>query len=132
MNTEEGTAGATSALEHEPCLIDQESSVLQEISERIGLRFQRAEARKRAGRYLHGLLMRVERRNGWQMAEELGEANAHGVQRLLEEADWDEEAVRDDLRAYVIEHLGEPGGILVVDETGFRKYGKKSAGVARQ
>ena len=65
--------------------------------------------------------MRVERRNGWQMAEELGEANAHGVQRLLEEADWDEEAVRDDLRRYVIEHLGEPGGILVVDETGFSR-----------
>lgn len=132
MNTEEGTAGATSVPEHEHHLIDQRSTVLKEISERIGLRFQRAEARKRVGRYLHGLLMRVERRNGWQMAEELGEANAHGVQRLLEEADWDEEAVRDDLRAYVIEHLGEPGGILVVDETGFLKKGKKSAGVARQ
>lgn len=132
MNTEEGTAGATSVPEHEHHLIDQRSTVLKEISERIGLRFQRAEARKRVGRYLHGLLMRVERRNGWQMAEELGEANAHGVQRLLEEADWDEEAVRDDLRAYVIEHLEEPGGILVVDETGFLKKGKKSAGVARQ
>src|SRR2546426_10487413 len=66
------------------------------------------------------------------MAEELGEANAHGVQRLLEEADWDEEAVRDELRAYVIEQLGEADGILVVDETGFLKKGKKSAGVARQ
>src|SRR5260370_1259759 len=66
------------------------------------------------------------------MAEELGEANAHGVQRLLEEADWDEEAVRDELRTYVIEQLGEPGGILVIDETGFVKKGKKSAGVARQ
>src|SRR6267154_5448679 len=66
------------------------------------------------------------------MAEELGEANAHGVQRLLEEADWDEEAVRDELRTYVIEQVGEPDGILVVDETGFLKKGKKSAGVARQ
>jgi len=132
MDTEERTAGAASAAEHEHYLIGQGSNVLLEISERIGSHFRRAEARKRVGRYLHGLLMRVERRNGWQMAEELGEANAHGVQRLLEEADWDEEAVRDDLRAYVIEHLGEPGGILVVDETGFLKKGKKSAGVARQ
>ncbi len=55
------------------------------------------------------------------MAEELGEANAHGVQRLLEEADWDAEAVRDELRSYVIEQLGEPAGMLVVDETGFVK-----------
>jgi SRSO17 transposase len=132
MNREEGTPGATSAPEHEHHLINQGSPVLKEISERIGLRFRRAEARTRVGRYLQGLLERVERRNGWQMAEELGEANAHGVQRLLEEADWDEEAVRDDLRGYVIEHLGEPGGILVVDETGFLKKGKKSAGVARQ
>ena len=66
------------------------------------------------------------------MAEELGEVNAHGVQRLLEEADWDEEAVRDELRTYVIEQLGSADGILVVDETGFIKKGKKSAGVARQ
>ena len=66
------------------------------------------------------------------MAEELAEANAHGVQRLLAEADWDEQAVRDDLRTYVVEHLGEAGGILVVDETGFLKKGKNSAGVARQ
>ena len=72
------------------------------------------------------------RKNGWQMAEELREVNAHGVQRLLAEADWDEEAVRDDLRAYVMEHLREEGGILVVDETGFIKKGKKSARVARQ
>ncbi len=132
MDTEDGTPGATSATEHEHHLISQGSNVLMEISERIGLHFRRAEARKRVGRYLHGLLARVERRNGWQMAEELGEANAHGVQRLLEEADWNEEAVRDDLRACVVEHLGETGGIVVVDETGFRKYGKKSAGVARQ
>ena len=132
MDTEDGTAGAASAAEQEHYLIGQGSNVLLEISERIGSHFRRAEARKRVGRYLHGLLRQVERRNGWQMAEELGEANAHGVQRLLEEADWDEEAVRDDLRAYVIEHLGEPGGIVVVDETGFLKKGKKSAGVARQ
>jgi SRSO17 transposase len=105
---------------------------LTELVGRIGSHFRRAEVRKRVGRYLHGLFASVERKNGWQMAEELGEANAHGVQRLLEEADWDEEAVRDEVRRYVIEQLGEPAGILVVDETGFVKKGKKSAGVARQ
>jgi SRSO17 transposase len=105
---------------------------LGEVHERIGPRFGRAEVRKRARRFLQGLLAPVERKNGWQMAEELGEHGPRGVQRLLGEADWDEDAVRDDLRAYVIEHLGEPGGILVLDETGFIKKGKKSAGVARQ
>jgi SRSO17 transposase len=78
------------------------------------------------------LLAPVERKNGWQMAEELGERGPRGVQRLLGEADWDEEAVRDELRGYVIEHLGEEKGLLVVDETGFVKKGKKSAGVTRQ
>jgi SRSO17 transposase len=80
----------------------------------------------------HGLLAEVPRKNGWQMAEELGEAAAHGVQWLLQEADWDEEAVRDELRSYVIEQLADEQGVPVVDETGFLKKGKKSAGVARQ
>jgi SRSO17 transposase len=123
----------TSSLEQEELsIIRQGIQGLNELSLRIGPRFQRAEARKRVGRYLRGLLASVERKNGWQMAEELGDPNVHGVQRLLAEADWDEEAVRDDLRAYVIEHLGEASGVLVVDETGFVKKGKKSAGVARQ
>lgn len=105
---------------------------LAQVQARIGPRFLRAEARLRAGRFLPGLLAPVERKNGWQMAEELGEQGPRGVQRLLGEADWDEEEVRDDLRAYVIEHLADNGGVLVVDETGFIKKGKKSAGVARQ
>jgi len=132
MFTEEGTSGAASPAEQELSLIRQGASVLVEVSERIGLHFRRAEARKRAGRYLHGLLASVDRKNGWQMAEELGEANAHGVQRLLQEADWDEQAVRDELRTYVMEQLADEQGVLVVDETGFLKKGKKSAGVARQ
>jgi SRSO17 transposase len=119
-------------MEGELSVISQGAIVLAELSGRIGSHVRRAEVRKRLGRYLQGLLAPVERKNGWQMAEELGEVNAHGVQRLLEEADWDEEAVRDELRAYVIEHLGAADGILVVDETGFIKKGKKSAGVARQ
>ncbi len=88
--------------------------------------------RTRARHFLEGLLAPVERKNGWQLAEELGEHGPRGVQRLLGEADWDEDAVRDDLRVYVTEHLAEENGMLVVDETGFIKKGKKSAGVARQ
>jgi len=132
MKIEERTEQAGSLVERELSIINQGAQVLAELTGRIGAHFRRAEVRKRVGRYLQGLLAPVERKNGWQMAEELGEANAHGVQRLLQEADWDEEAVRQDLRAYVIEHLGEDSGILVVDETGFLKKGKKSAGVARQ
>ncbi len=132
MTTEKGAAPTSRQEERELAIIRQSAQTLTELVVRIGAHFRRAEVRTRVGRYLHGLLASVERKNGWQMAEELGEANAHGVQRLLEEADWDEEAVRDELRRYVIEQLGEPEGILVVDETGFVKKGKKSAGVARQ
>jgi SRSO17 transposase len=132
MSPDKQTEDASSPEQEELSIIRQGIQGLNELSQRIGPRFKRAEARKRVGRYLHGLLASVERKNGWQMAEELGDPNVHGVQRLLAEADWDEEAVRDDLRAYVIEHLGEASGVLVVDETGFVKKGKKSAGVGRQ
>ena len=132
MITEEPRARANHFEERELSLISQGEQVLAELTGRIGVYFRRAEVRTRVGRYLQGLLASVERKNGWQMAEELGEANAHGVQRLLEEADWDEQGVRDELRTYVSEHLGEAGAMLVVDETGFLKKGKKSAGVARQ
>jgi SRSO17 transposase len=132
MNPEEQTERAASAGERALSLISQGAQALADLSLRIAPHFGRVEVRRRVGRYLQGLLASVERKNGWQLAEELGEESAHGVQRLLAEADWDEEAVRDDLRAYVMEHLGEAGGILVVDETGFVKKGKKSAGVARQ
>src|SRR2546421_12637844 len=132
MTTKEETEQASRQEERELSIIRQSAQALAEVVVRIGSHFGRAEVRKRVGRYLQGLLASVERKNGWQMAEELGEANAHGVQRLLEEADWDEEAVRDEVRTYVIEQLGEAAGILVVDETGFVKKGKQSAGVARQ
>jgi SRSO17 transposase len=132
MTTEEPRARAAHLEERELSLIGQGEQVLAELTGRIGVYFRRAEVRKRVGRYLQGLLASVERKNGWQMAEQLGEANAHGVQRLLEEADWEEQGVRDELRSYVSEQLGEANGILVVDETGFLKKGKKSAGVARQ
>ena len=113
-------------------LLGQAAEALDEVHVRIGPRFRRAEVRRRVRRFLSGLLAPVERKNGWQLAEVLGERGPHGVQRLLAEADWDAEAVRDDLRRYVLEHLGEEAGILVVDETGLLKKGKKSAGVAPQ
>ena len=132
MSPEEQTERTASPGERALSLISQGAQALADLSLRIAPHFGRVEVRRRVGRYLRGLLASVERKNGWQLAEELGEESAHGVQRLLAEADWDEEAVRDDLRAYVMEHLGEADGILVVDETGFVKKGKKSAGVARQ
>jgi SRSO17 transposase len=105
---------------------------LDELHARIARRFARAEARSRARRYLAGLLSPIERKNGWQLAEYLEEPGPQGVQRLLNAADWDADAVRDDLRAYVVAHLGDASGVLLVDETGFLKKGTKSAGVARQ
>jgi SRSO17 transposase len=105
---------------------------LDALHGRIAHRFRRAEVRARARRYLAGLLARVERKNGWQLAEEVGERHPRGVQRLLDAAQWDADAVRDDLRAYVVEHLGAPEAALVVDETGFLKKGAKSVGVQRQ
>jgi SRSO17 transposase len=105
---------------------------LDGLHARIAARFRRPEVRARARRYLAGLLERVERKNGWQLAEQLGEPHPRGVQRLLDAARWDAAAVRDDLRAYAVEHLGHPEGVLVVDETGFLKKGAKSVGVQRQ
>src|SRR5215204_2550021 len=106
---------------------------LEELHRRISGRFARSEARERVKRYLLGLLGRVERKNGWQMAEAIGEHDPQGVQRLLNSAKWDADEVRDDLREYVVEHLGdEATGVLIVDETGFLKKGTKSVGVARQ
>jgi SRSO17 transposase len=99
---------------------------------RIGPRFVRSEARAHAAAYLRGLLGRVERKNSWQLAEAAGDASPYGLQQFLYRATWDPDAVRDDLRDYVVEHLGDRAGILVVDETGFLKKGDKSAGVQRQ
>ncbi len=98
----------------------------------IGPRFARSEARRHAADYLRGLLGRTERKNGWQLAEAVGDATPYGLQQFLYRAAWDPEAVRDDLRAYVVEHLGDQQGVLVVDETGFLKKGDKSAGVQPQ
>lgn len=105
---------------------------LTAVEQRIGAQFTRCDARRRAGAYLRGLLSPVERKNGWQLAEVNGDDTPYGVQHLLGRAVWDPEAVRDELRGYVLEHLGTPEGVAVIDETGFLKKGCHSAGVARQ
>ena len=98
----------------------------------IAPRFARPEVQARARRYLDGLLAHITRKNGWQLAEVLGERTPDGMQRLLNAARWDVDAVRDDLQQYVVTHLGDAEAVLVIDETGFLKKGTKSAGVARQ
>ena len=99
---------------------------------RIAPRFARPAVRRRARGFRPGLVSPVERKNGWHLAERRGAARPDGVQRRLATAAWDTDAVRDDLRADVAEHLGDPGAVLVVDETGFLKKGAKSVGVQRQ
>ena len=99
---------------------------------RIGPRFSRRDLRVHAGDYLRGLISRVERKNGWQLAEELGEATPTNLQHFIARATWSADEVRDDLREYVAEHLGDDEAVLIVDETGFLKKGTKSVGVHRQ
>jgi SRSO17 transposase len=105
---------------------------LETVWRGLGPRFARAEMRMRCRRYLRGLLSGAERKNGWQLAEAVGEPTPHGIQALLNRAVWDADGVRDDLRAYVVDHLGAAAAVLVVDETGFLKKGTRSVGVQRQ
>jgi SRSO17 transposase len=105
---------------------------LDALHERLGGLFRRPEPRQRALAYLKGLLGAIERKNGWQLAEWIGEATPDGVQHLLERAQWDADAARDVLREYVVKQLGERDAVLIVDETGFVKKGEHSAGVQRQ
>jgi SRSO17 transposase len=107
-------------------------SELSALHARLGELFGRAEPRRQAGLYLEGLLSAVERKNGWQLAEHLGDARPWRTQRLLSHVQWDEAAARDLCRAYVVEALADQEAVLIVDETGFLKKGTKSAGVGRQ
>jgi SRSO17 transposase len=105
---------------------------LETLNEFLAPRFARAEVRRRARVYLRGLLGSVERKNGWQLAEAGGDATPYGLQHLLGRASWDADEVRDDLRGYVLKHLGDEEAVLIVDESGFLKKGTKSVGVKRQ
>jgi len=105
---------------------------LDAVVELIAGRFGRVEPRRRVGAYLRGLLAGLERKNGWTLAEHAGAVSPDGMQRLLRTAGWDVDGVRDDLRGYVLDALGDPAGVFVIDETGFIKKGRRSAGVQRQ
>jgi SRSO17 transposase len=105
---------------------------LGRLHARIAPRFARPEPCRRALAYLQALLSPIERKNGWQIAEHAREARPDGMQRLLASAVWDADLVRDDLRAYILETIGAPGAIVVIDETCFQKQGKKSVGVQIQ
>jgi SRSO17 transposase len=105
---------------------------LEHLHARIAPRFARPEPHRRVLAYLKGIVSSSERKNGWQLAEHAGEARPDGMQRLLNSAAWDADLVRDDLRAYILERLFDPQAVLVIDETSFRKRGKKSAGVKKQ
>jgi SRSO17 transposase len=106
-----------------------------DVAVRLRRHFQRPEAAAHAADYLRGLLADVERKNGWQLAAQAGYDHPRGLQRVLDRYAWDADAVRDDLRTYVVAALGDPQAaqaVLVVDETGFPKQGTHSAAVARQ
>src|SRR3954454_3568576 len=105
---------------------------LDVLKQRLGPLFVRPEPRRQAGVYLEALLSGVQRKNGWQLAEQIGDARPWRTQRVLSHVQWDQDAARDICREYVIAHIGSPDGVLVVDETGFLKKGMHSAGVARQ
>ena len=99
---------------------------------RIAGRFGRVEPRWQARSFLLGLLSDVDTRSCWQLAEQAGDVSPHAMQRLLGEAVWDADKVRDDLRAYVADELGDPDGVLILDDTGDLKKGIFSVGVQRQ
>jgi hypothetical protein len=105
---------------------------LERLHARIAPRFARLEPRRRALAYLKGIVISTQRKNGWQLAEYAEESRPNGMQRLLNGAVWDANLVRVDLRAYILERLGDPQAVLVIDEESFRKRGKKSAEVAKQ
>jgi len=107
-------------------------SELNELTDKIGGCFKTVNSREMARKYLLGLMGNAERKNGWQMAEQMGEATPYKIQQFLYRGTWNADEVRDCLYGYVTEELGDPEGVLVVDETGFLKQGKKSAGVKRQ
>jgi len=110
-----------------PVLLDRWQREFDDLVLRIGSRFARVEPRRRVAGFLAGLLAELPRTNCWTIAEHAGDHDPRGMQRLLSQAVWDEDVVRDDLRSYVVEHLGDPddrrGAVLVVDETGDVKKG---------
>ncbi len=112
--------------------VERWAEEVDRVGQLFGRHFARCEPRRRAVGYLRGLLSDTPRKNGWQLAEHLGDATPDGVQHLLARADWDADSLRDDLLLYVQQNLGAADGVLIVDETGFLKKGTRSCGVQRQ
>jgi SRSO17 transposase len=108
------------------------SDEFENVLNRIEPLFVHPASRKHAEQYLRGLLAPIERKNGWSIAEYVGEKEPKAMQRFLNLAGWDADALRDLVCDYVVEHVNDPRGILVADPTGFAKKGRKSAGVQRQ
>ena len=125
-------ASTTAPTEQEVSAIQGWATYLTDVEQRLGPYVARAESRQRAMIYLDGLLRPAERKNSWQLADICGEPTPYGFQYVLGRADWDADAVRDELRTSVIPHLGDPEAVLVLDETGLVNKGCHSAGVARQ
>jgi SRSO17 transposase len=100
--------------------------------DRIESRFSRYEPLRHAGGLMLGMLSGLDRKNCWTIAERRGDLTPDGLQHLLARARWDADAVRDDLRGYVVEAFGELDAVLVVDESGDLKKGEHSVGVQRQ
>ncbi len=118
--------------DEERAAVDAAGVALEEVAVRLRPHFRRATAHQHACAYLRGLFGPAERKNGWQLAEAAGYREPRTIQRVLDRSMWDADAARDELRAYVTDALGDPGGVLVVDETGFLKQGRQSVGVKRQ
>ncbi|MEU4089046.1 IS701 family transposase, partial [Streptomyces aureus] len=102
------------------------------VHERFVHRFSRSEPRESALAYMQGLIAPLQRKNSWTLAEEAGHDGPDRIQRMLNRIEWDADEVLDDVRGYVVENLGDPEAVLVVDDTGFLKKGTRSAGVQRQ
>jgi SRSO17 transposase len=118
--------------DHETRVVAATVAAVESVGTGMRRHFRRSTAHGHACAYLRGLLSDAERKNGWQLAEHAGYPQPRAIQRVLDRSVWDADAVRDDLRTFVVEALGAPDGVLVVDETGFLKQGTKSVGVKRQ
>jgi SRSO17 transposase len=105
---------------------------LEELLGRVAGRFGRVEPRQRARAFVLGLLADLPTKHCWTIAEHAGDASPDGMQHLVGRAVWDHDGVRDDVRAYVVEHLSDPEAVLVIDETGDLKKGTGTVGVQRQ
>ena len=103
-----------------------------EVMKRIGKIFANESGYRNARNYIKGLLGSAERKNGWQLSEKIGETTPYKIQQFIYRGEYKADGIRDELRRYVGEKIGEGEGVMVVDDTGFIKQGKKSCGVQRQ